>query len=162
MGYLLALVLLATGGLALLACAIARPDRNYWPMVRVIFAALAFVYIGSGVSRLLMAWRGVQPAAPATVLSLVFSAAILGALLYGVWFIRKRNRTARFIELDLAGAPSFTPIEDLERAALLTASWVNSGAAPAATVERLGRASAEWHRQARWPVPAPHKPGAID
>lgn len=162
MGYLLATLLLATGVLALVASATSRPDRNYWPMLRTIFAALAFVYIGSGVSRLLATWHGVRPANPATPLALVFSAAILAALAYGVWFMRRRNHTARFIRMDLDGSLTFLPVEDLERAASLTASWVHHGTAPRAVVVELQQASAEWHRKERWHRSIAGQRGTID
>lgn len=162
MGYLLATLLLATGVLALVASATSRPDRNYWPMLRTIFAALAFVYIGSGVARLLSTWRGAPTTTPATGLALIFSAAILAALAYGVWFMRRRNRTARFVRMDLGGGLTFMPVEDLERAASLTASWVHHGTAPRAVVVELQKASAEWHRKERWHESIAGKRGAID
>lgn len=150
MAYVLAGILLVSGAAALVCSRIARPDRNYWPLVRVIFAALAFVYCGSGVARLLQAWQGLTLTAPATTTGLVFAATILGVLLYGVWFMRKRNRLARFLGLTIGGDIVLRSVEELDAAAVLTESWAFHGSLPPARAAGLRLALDEWERKRRW------------
>src|SRR5689334_17742886 len=131
MGLLFAALQLAIT-LVTLACATAtRPDRTYHPMVRVIWAVLAFIYGGSFVGNLTS-----HAGSPNPVTRLAFNAAMLGTVLYALWFMRRRNHTPRFLELNLGGDIIVTSVEDLDRAAMLTESWLHHGAMPDAAVRR--------------------------
>lgn len=130
-------------GLTLLCARASQPDRNYWPMVRVMFAAIAFIYGGSLTGNL----TGGQPH-PAT--RVVFNVAMLLAVGYALWFIRKRNRTPRFIGLDLGGHLTMMTTEEIDHAAMVAESAAHHGVLPPARSATLGAALAEGERKRRW------------
>lgn len=71
-----------------------RPDRNYYPMQRVLWTVLGFVYGGSALARLF------QPAPVPNgrlALSIAFSLAVLTATTYSIFFMRRRNKVPRFV-----------------------------------------------------------------
>lgn len=151
MTYLLAALLLVTGAAALAAAKLTRHDRNYWPMLRIIWAMLAFAYTGGGVARLLAARRGAAPAeASPPLLSLVFTGAILFALLYAIRFMARRNRTPRFLALSVGGEVVVLPVEELRQRAETTISWARHGAMDAATAAELRAALDRWAEFEDW------------
>jgi hypothetical protein len=138
-----AVILTLVAGGATHCAALTRRDRNYWPMLRVLWAAIAFIYGGSGLSVL------VSRRLPTTA-NLVFVAVALAAVAYSVWFMRKRNRTPRFIRLDTAGDVILRSVEELDTAANLAESWAAHGAMPEARVASLRAALAEWDAKRAW------------
>jgi hypothetical protein len=117
-----------------------RADRTYHPMLKVIFAALAFVFAGGGVNSL-GRWTG-QPVTRA-----IFVLVMLLAVGYAAWFIRRRNITARFIRLLLNGEYVIMSVEELDHAASLAESWANHGTMTPARVASLEAALGNWHRK---------------
>ena len=142
--HLITLVVTLIAIASTVAARLTRPDRNYWPMLRVIWAALGFVYSASAVAML------IAPDRPAPAVRLGSSIAMLAAVGYAIWFMRRRNRTARYIHLTIEGHEVFRPIEELEAMASTMASWAAHGDMPAEIAARLVRALAERDRQARW------------
>lgn len=132
--------------IALLAIACGRQTtatRNYHPMLRVLWTAIAFVFGGSAVNTAL-------GGTPHQTTRWVFAVAMFLAVGYSLWFIRKRNHTPRFVGITLAGELHLVPVADLERAATLTDSWAHHGAMPPETVARLEESLREWHRMEEW------------
>ena len=134
---------LAITVVAYLCARATRPDRNYWPMIRVMWSVLMAVYFGAFVNNVLGGRGG-------PVVRLAFSAAMLGALLYALWFMRKRNRVARFVGLTLGGELLMRSVEELEAAAALTESYARHGAMPPELAARMEAALAEWRAKEAW------------
>lgn len=124
-----------------------RPDRSYHPMLKVIWAVFGFIYFGSFLNGVLGNATG--DGTP-FVTRLAFNLVALTAVLYSAWFMRKRNKTPRFLGLNLNGDIVMTPIDDLEGATRLAESWARHGAMPAETVARLEASLREWHRMEEW------------
>lgn len=124
-----------------------RPDRNYYPMQRVIWAVLGFVYGGSALARVFQ-----SPSLPPgrVALSGAFSLAVLAATTYSIVFMRRRNTTARFVPLDVAGNPVMVQVEDLRVAHTKTTSYLRHGAMPAAWVGEIDDARAKWQEIEDW------------
>jgi hypothetical protein len=137
-----AIALTMVAGGATHCAALTRRDRNYWPMLRVLWAVFAFIYGGSGLA-VLMNRR--DPG----LRDLIFAAAALGAVGYSVWFMKKRNRLPRFFQLDVAGTPTVVGLDEIERAANLVESAAHHGVLPESNVARLERALAAWHAHQR-------------
>lgn len=127
----------------MLCAALTRADRNYWPMLRVIWIALGFAFAGSGAS-------AVVEGGQSWGTRLLFSGAILGAVIYAAAFMRRRNRVARYLPLTLAGQVEFVAEEDLRQCSEQVTSVVWHGAAPESWVLGLEEACAEWRRKRRW------------
>lgn len=129
-----------------LACArTSRPDRNYWPMVRIIFAAIAAVNGGTFVGNLTS-----HGATPNPVARVVFNAAMLAAMLYALWFIRKRNATPRFIRLTLGGDFVVMTIEEIDQAVNIAESAAHHGTLTPERAASMRAALAEWERKRAW------------
>lgn len=121
------------------ACArMTRPTRNYYPMQRVLWSVLGFVYGGGALSSLFRA-EGGSPVSRA-----VFTAAVLAATTYSVFFMRRRNRTPRFLPVGPTGAVEMVPVEDLRFEFDRMVSYLGHGAMPEAWVPELDRARARW------------------
>lgn len=120
-----------------------RPDRNYYPMQRVMWFVLAAIYGGSGTAALF--GTTTRP-----TVRVVFTLLMLGAVLYSLGFIHKRNRTPRFLALTLGGDIIVTPVAELERAALLVESWAHHGAMTEERALALEAALAEWRAKRAW------------
>lgn len=120
-----------------------RPDRNYYPMQRVLWTILGFVYGGAGLSSLFRSTTALQ-------LRAAFALAVLAGTIYSIRFMRQRNRTPRYIALDLLGARVAADEEHLRRQSETVTSLVRHGAAPEAWVAGLEEACAEWRRLERW------------
>lgn len=134
---------LAVAATAALCARLTRADRNYYPMQRVIWAALGFLGMGAGGTFLLG-----TSAAP--TVRLLFVGVLLAATLYSIWFMRRRNRTPRYIILNLGGHDVPLDAEHLRRQSEDVTSLVHHGAAPEAWVAGLEAACAEWRRKDRW------------
>jgi hypothetical protein len=137
---------LVAGG-AIHAASLTRRDRNYWPMLRVMWAAIAFVYGGSAFNLLTVRAAGTPPS---PVVRLAFSGVALAAIGYSVWFMRRRNRLARFVGLTVGGDIVVRSVAELEAAATLVESWAAHGAMPEARAARLEAALAEWRAKKAW------------
>lgn len=145
---ILCLLWLAVGVVAYLCARLTRPDRNYYPMQRVIWGALSFVGMGAGLSdgaALLFGGEG-----STTIAKTVFAGALVAATTYAARFMRKRNTTPRYIALDIAGQELPVDEEHLRRQSENVTSVVHHGAAPEAWVTGLEEACAEWRRKQRW------------
>jgi hypothetical protein len=138
-----AIILTLVAGGATHCATLTRRDRNYWPMLRVLWAVLAFIYGGSGIA---VAMNQRDP----NLRDLIFASAALGAVGYSVWFMHRRNRLARFLGLTVGGDIVVRSVHELEAAATLTESWAQHGAMPAARAERLRAALAEWEAKRAW------------
>lgn len=138
-----ALIPLATAAASSVCARLTRYDRNYWPMLRVIFATFGFVYGGAAIAALM----GGQGSASTRV---VFSSVVLLALLYAIWFMRKRNATPRYIWIDVDGTQRTVGMGEIERAATLVESAANHGHLPGARAARLELALVEWRRKEAW------------
>lgn len=123
---------------------LSRPDRNYWPMMRVIWSAWGFAYAASAIGLV------VNDGQVAFPVRLAGSGAMLVAVVYAARYMARRNRTPRFIELDIAGDPVFVPLDQLEYAATIVESWANHGAMPTERADRLRAALAEAARKDEW------------
>lgn len=144
MSALFTLPLLAVAIVAALAARSTREDRNYYPMQKVIWFVIAFVYGGSATAAAFGA-----PTHP--LVRLVFTAAMLGAVSYSLWFIRRRNRTPRYLPLAIDGhIETVTQPElwhDYERAISLT----YHGDALPDWVAQMEAAIAHWREEQRHP-----------
>ena len=138
-----AVILTLVAGGATHCAALTRRDRNYWPMLRVLWAVFAFIYGGSGLA-VLMNRRDPN------LRDLIFAAAALGAVGYSVWFMRRRNRLPRFLRLTVGGDILLRSVEELDAAANLTESWAAHGAMTPARAASLRAALAEWERRRAW------------
>lgn len=138
-----AIALTMVAGGATHCAALTRRDRNYWPMLRVLWAVFAFIYGGSGLAVLLNQ-------RPPGLRDAIFAGAALGAVGYSVWFMRRRNRTPRFLRLDAAGDVVLRSVEELDAAANLTESWAAHGAMTEARAASLRDALDEWERRRAW------------
>lgn len=129
---------------AVFCARLSRPDRNYYPMQRVMWFVLAAIYGGSATAGLFDA-----PTRPSV--RVVFTAMMLGAVYYSLWFIVRRNRIPRYLPLTMDGqtAPVTTTElwHDYERAISLTAH----GDTPPQWVAQMEAALARWHEEQRHP-----------
>lgn len=147
MGLLFAALQLIITLVALACVKSTRADRTYHPMVLIVWIGFAFVYGGSFVGSLTN-----HTGAPNPVTRLVFNIVTLLVVCYALWFMRRRNRTARFLGLTLGGDLVVRSVEELEAAALLTESWVHHGAMPEERVAKLREALAGWDEKQAWKV----------
>lgn len=143
MDYIVAASFFAVAGGAVHCASLTRRDRNYWPMLRVLWACIAFVYGGSAFGTLVGAQRNPTTRA-------FFAAAALFAVGYSVWFMHKRNRTPRFVRLTVGGEFHLIPLDELSRAAELVESWARHGAMPAERAASVAAALAEWRAYDAW------------
>lgn len=141
--FIFAVALTGVAGGAVHCAALTRRDRNYWPMLRVLWSVFAFIYGGSGIA---VALNRRDPG----LRDLIFAGAALAAVGYSVWFMRKRNRLARFLGLTVAGDVVLRSVEELQAATTLAESWAAHGAMPPERVEALRAALAEWERKRAW------------
>lgn len=96
--HLLTLLIFAVAVSSSVCARLTRRDRNYYPMQRVLWTVLGFVYGGTALARVF------QPAPVPSgrlALSLAFTVAVLGATTYSIVFMRRRNRTPRFIPVSV-------------------------------------------------------------
>jgi hypothetical protein len=132
--------------LASTACArLTRENRNYWPMLRVIWMALGFVYFGSFANAV---FGGGERPAPAT--RVVFGLVMLGAVAYSAWFMARRNKTPRFVALSVNGQPEVIGMDELMRATDMAVSMLQHGAMPAHRIPEIEAALAKWHTLDQW------------
>lgn len=141
---LFALPLFLIAVVAALAARSTRDDRNYYPMQKVIWFVIAFVYGGSATAAVFDA-----PTQP--VVRLVFTVAMLGAVSYSLWFIRRRNRTHRYLPLALDGHVEMVAQSELWRGYERAISLTHHGDAPPAWVAQMEAAIGHWHDQQQHP-----------
>lgn len=126
------------------ACArLTKPDRNYWPMIRVIWTALAVFAQLAAVGAIMGRVNTIGG-------RLVFAGILLAAILYSIYFMRRRNHIARYLPLDLGGQVIFVDEEHLRHQSENITSFVQHGTAPEEWVKGLEEACAEWRRMDRW------------
>lgn len=123
-----------------------RPDRNYYPMQRVLWTILGGVYGGAFVARLISG--GVTP----PPIGIAFSLLILCGTTYSIAFMKRRNRTPRFIPIDMGGHPDMVPLDKLRAAHEQTASYLRHGAMPADWVAEIDDGRARWQEMEDWRV----------
>lgn len=143
--------------LALLAFAIAvystrcarstRRTRNYYPMQRVLWAILGFVYGGGALSALVAIVQGGDHQPAPFLVRLAFNLLVLGGTVYSDRFMRRRNAVARFIPVGPLGDPEMVPVETLRHEFERMVSYLGHGAMPAEWVPELDRARAGWQEQ---------------
>jgi hypothetical protein len=150
MGILLAALQL---GIVINACVClrnARNDRSYWPMIRIIFVVLVAVYGGSFAGNIGNMVTGSAESAPPFLVRVIFNAAICAATGYAHWFIRKRNRTPRFVRLDLGGNLTMISVPEVDRGIAVAESTFNHGVARPEQAGRMRAALDEYDRKRRW------------
>lgn len=121
-----------------------RHTRNYYPMQRVMWFALAMVYGGSATAATFGA-----PTNP--LVRAVFTGLMLAAVLYSLWFIRRRNRTPRYLPLALGGQVEMVAQPELWAAYERAISLTYHGDAPAAWVAQMEAAITHWREEQRRP-----------
>lgn len=146
MDVLMTLTLFAVAISSSLCARMTRPDRNYYPMQRVIWTVLGFIYGGSAISSLFVAAGHQSPVG----VRLAFSGAVLLATTYSLAFMRRRNRTPRFIPIDARGEMAQVNVEDLRSAHTQALSYLQHGAMPAGWVAELDAARAKWQEYEDW------------
>ncbi len=140
------LLLFAVAVTSTVCARMTRPDRNYYPMQRVLWSILGFIYGGGAFSALL---GGTQRETPLAVRA-AFTAIVLLGTAYPVYFMRRRNTTPRFVPLDLAGEPVMVAVDTLRQEFDRTASYLGHGAMPDEWVAELDAARKRWQVYADW------------
>lgn len=122
-----------------------RPDRNYYPMQRVLWTILGFVFGSAGIGALI----GAQGTSPPLV-RIASDLLVLLGILYGIRFMRRRNSTPRFIPLDIAGQPQMVELVQLRGEFERTTSYLRHGAMPADWVAELDEGRTRWQEFEDW------------
>lgn len=120
-----------------------RPDRNYWPMQRVMWSVIGFVYYGALINIVLHGSGGLQ-------MRIIFSVVVLCAMIYSSWFMNKRNNTPRFIQLSIDGHEHFLALDELRIAATITTSFLRHGSMPKDWIPEIEEALQDWHNMDNW------------
>lgn len=117
-----------------------RPDRNYYPMQRVLWSILGFGYGGGALALLVNGEAHQSP----VVVRVAGTAVVLGGTLYSIYFMKRRNLTPRFIPIDAAGQPRLLTLDDQRQAHQRTVSFLGHGAMPADWVAEIDAAREKW------------------
>ncbi len=137
------LLLFAVAASSSVCAHLTRPDRNYYPMQRVLWTVLGFVYGGAGLAALV---NGATP----PLVRVAFSAAVLAGTTYSIVFMRRRNKIPRFVPIDALGQPQIVEQDALRDKHLQTVSYMRHGAMPAEWVAELDEARLRWQELEDW------------
>jgi uncharacterized membrane protein len=129
--------------LAFVAHWMVTDTRNYHPLLRVLFLALSGAYGGLASATLLGTANDPR-------LRALASTTVCVAMAYCVWFVRKRNRTKRWVRVTAGGHIEFRPVEEMEQITLLAISYAEHGDMPADLMARMREALDEGERKQRW------------
>lgn len=134
---LFAALCFGTAGLGTVCIALARRDRSYWPLMRIIFsgAVLTFGLLGFG------ALTGIAGVIWWRVLA---TSCFFVATGWAALFMRKRNRIPRYQTVDEFGRVTTPTLEVLERHATEIESYIGHGGASPEMVARMAAACRKW------------------
>lgn len=129
--------------LAFACAALITPRRTYYPLLRLLFMALAGLYGGLATATA-MGSAGDARLRVAAVGGLALTLALCVA------FIRRRNQAPQWVALDVRGLPEAIDPAQLEHDVLAILALVRHGMADADLIAELEGAIAAWRAFRRW------------